>query len=789
MAFTQEEIAQFINDKGLNKNKDFLSKFDEITTGEVAQDDSFFGNLGAGSYSALNEALLGLPDLLVKLGGSGVTDYIKQLRASHKLASDIGGGAGLVGSMLLPGGLAAKVVGKGAQLASGALRGANAISAAEKVANVANMANKTSTFLRGATPLTGVGARKVGQAIGRAAAQTAEQTVPRFLIEGADTGDWGKAATNAAINQAAGTGLGAAFTGIASKFAGRPTLGGNITAEAAEELGTISPLASKVEGVRDLANQMTIASAGGTTRAVNRAMRRLYGNNPVLLGKKVEEYEQILADGINKYKLKGDAGWKNLDKINKENWQQIDDFFNKGKPANWNTSFKTKILNDPELSDIATSSGESTAPEIINSISKVFDGTYNLGAIRSKLNEIIRANSASTVGVDRIKAKIALTMKSKLDDFVTDTADAAGAPKDLLKNAKETHLLSQPLIIAGGIEAGKIPNLEGLGSPTFEKIEANKLISSLLNNKVAMTAGVGTIGGGYSVAQDISQEKDVDILKALALMGAGSGVGFGINKVLPKLLSILPSTVARGTSKWFSKKPGREEKIVDNLTKIVNEVPHIAAVAPAILGLSESARKTSDPVESANTAKKIELATPPAQAQKSKQEYFDNISPYMKNELNKMYQKHYRDMDPEEFLQRVMVKTNNFTDMVANADFMFDDDLKKAEFINKYNTYMSVKNLELLDKQGKAGAAIKGGGGFNLGPLGTIGGDEKAAEQQAALKELLLQAKTEGDITKRPAAIKSIEKSLAEVAQNPSLLPQLLKGYGITPSELEGWVL
>src|SRR6478736_4093810 len=75
------------------------------------QANDLWGNLGAGGYSALNEATLGLPELIVKAANTDAYKKLKEFHAKHQLASDIGSGAGLVGSAFIPGGAILKGVG------------------------------------------------------------------------------------------------------------------------------------------------------------------------------------------------------------------------------------------------------------------------------------------------------------------------------------------------------------------------------------------------------------------------------------------------------------------------------------------------------------------------------------------------------------------------------------------------------------------------------------------------------------------------------------------------------
>lgn len=88
----------------------------------VSSGPNLWSQLGAGGYSALNEVGMGLPDLIVKnTVGSPNYQALQKFREQNKLGSDIGGLAGDIGSMFIPGmgaGKAATLLGKGAVMAA-----------------------------------------------------------------------------------------------------------------------------------------------------------------------------------------------------------------------------------------------------------------------------------------------------------------------------------------------------------------------------------------------------------------------------------------------------------------------------------------------------------------------------------------------------------------------------------------------------------------------------------------------------------------------------------------------
>jgi hypothetical protein len=173
---------------------------------DVQRNPNFWEGLMTGGYAAGNELLFGLPDFLVnKIGGSQAAQNIRSMRERNQLANTIGTVGGIAGGMFIPGGAIAKGAGTALRGAGQAVRGAGALSRGLRGAGT--VLTNAGRFASG----TGGG---IGRAIGRGAIQAAEQAIPRALIEGADTGDWG----NAGLNAVAGVGLGAGIGGALSRL-------------------------------------------------------------------------------------------------------------------------------------------------------------------------------------------------------------------------------------------------------------------------------------------------------------------------------------------------------------------------------------------------------------------------------------------------------------------------------------------------------------------------------------------------------------------------------------------
>ena len=112
---------------------------ENIDTGKFDWED-----IAAGGYSALNSALFGIPDVLVKAASSDAYSQLQALRERNKTASLIGD----IGGAFAPtGGLLAKGVGLGAKAVGAGLKGVKAVKAAETAAKIAKGADTAADIL------------------------------------------------------------------------------------------------------------------------------------------------------------------------------------------------------------------------------------------------------------------------------------------------------------------------------------------------------------------------------------------------------------------------------------------------------------------------------------------------------------------------------------------------------------------------------------------------------------------------------------------------------------------
>lgn len=176
------------------------------------EDDGRFNweDIGAGGYSALNSALFGIPDILVKAASSDAYKELQALRSRNRASSTIGD---IAGAFAPTGGLLAKGVGTAAKLGARGLEAARLAKAAGVVGKVAKGADTAADIIRGSKAVKGLGG-----AVGRGALAATEAALPRLVTGQTDLEDVAK---NVALGGAVGGaayGLGKAVQRIPELF-------------------------------------------------------------------------------------------------------------------------------------------------------------------------------------------------------------------------------------------------------------------------------------------------------------------------------------------------------------------------------------------------------------------------------------------------------------------------------------------------------------------------------------------------------------------------------------------
>lgn len=694
----------------------------------VSQQNDFWGNLGAGGYSALNEGLMGLPDFIAKnVAGSQNYQALKNFQAQHQLASDIGEGVGLVGSMLIPGGAIAKGAGVLA-------KGAGLVNAGEKLA-------KAGEFL-GRSAQAGEG---LGQLALRGAGQAAEQALPRALTNLDFTSpDAFKQSAQQSLSEipaslAMGAGAGALLGRVSQKFGGKSTLGGNVP----EGVGATLPQFA-VDEARKAVNNATLASAGLQGRAIKSAARSL-GIKGATAGAKGDDYVDALAQGIRDYGIKGKRQWDALVDQTRDTWDEVQKGFQENAPKGWNVQLADSLTRDPGLMQhLAEAGNEEAATKQFLDTAVHLSQTPDLATVRNKLSNVIKAGLHSPDGDANAKAQMAMAIKNKIDDYVEQTSGVD------MGNAKGMYKLIQPFLWQEGKDIFKLENPLGeAGSQTFEKLGG---------------AGIGAaLGGGNAVSGDLAEGKDIDVGKTLAGMTVGGVLGPLAMKAIRGGGNALINKGVRAAGGALE-----SPEVVQGIQNAAEATP-MAATRGAALMVDKNTlvqpvqeQPLQDPLAEKAKVKVAENALPDSKVDDAKTEMTDRFKSVMATRLRYIHDNFYPDTDPKDFMAAVQKKTGNFKDMTANADLLFTDPTHRADFLREYQNHLLAKSLD-VDKA--------------LNPLASVniaGLKGEGYNEREQLKELLIARMTGGDLKARtPAVEKQADEYIKNVQRNPEMLTEL----------------
>jgi len=494
----------------------------------------FWSGLGAGSYSAANAALMGLPDFLVeKVAGSKTYDELQKYRAQNKMASDIGGVVGTVGSMFIPGGAIAKGVGLGAKAISGGKLGGSLLKAGEYMANPA-----------------GQGLIKN---IAKAGAQSAEQSLVRNALDVSKNEDGTEKDIGQRLNNfGTETVLGGLLGGTAGTALSKLTGG----FKSAEKLGTTAKKYFEDE-LADTATIQGLRSKGFETQDLT----RYFGQSKIKRGKgSAQENEaEKLNKLANQYELNGTGPTEEaVTNAYKDKWNFITDAATTVDPK-----AAKKILDKLDIPESVTINKDSL-----------------MNARLDLSNKIAKYWNSSNITDVEIVEKLRKA-KDLLDDQIIKLGNV---PKELVAEAKAMKPLADLIDVkrARALKEASKGN-EGLGSNTQIKtaIERGLTTGGLgaaagyatgdeenrLQN--ALTYGVGGALGGAALQK---------------LLGSASGsISRGLSKevadkLTPEAIEKL-STKGQEAVELLGKKPG----ILGDTRDVEQMITQGAARSPALV--------------------------------------------------------------------------------------------------------------------------------------------------------------------------------------------------------------
>ncbi len=605
---------------------------------EEKQSGNMWDQLGAGSYSALNAGLMGLPDFLVeKVGGSKTYDELQKYRAQNKMASDIGGAVGTVGSMFIPGGAITKLAGLGAKAVTGGKLGGSLVKAGEALS-------------RPAEGLLGNVVKAGGQALEQSALRN---TFDVTKNEDGTEKDLSQRLGNIAGETALGAGLGGLAGTALSKLTG--------AAKSSKNLSTKDFLTGELE---DRAAAAGLMSKGFTKSDASKVLR-LQGIKKVE-GDKVERQMQKWDDLANKYGLTDSAQAQDNFTVGYRNdWKQITGVAETASPKQ-----VTKILKSINIPNISKTSIMDARNDLVGEISKYRMATDSAGI--QKLDELIAA-------------------KNKLDDEISNLAEKSGllkqyipekmTPKEFIAASKEKKILNDLVEANRGTSA-----LQGMADDS--SLGSNTALKTALDNlaKPGMSTAAGA-GLGYA-----SGETDEEKMRNALLGGVGATVG---GSALQKLLGKTSSMINKGVAKEVSDKLTPEaiqklatkgEQAVETLGKsplaTIGNKTTLGELIPETIAKTPAALSDSGGVE--EEAAKTKVITDP------------KYQATIQTNLEQLYNTYYSDMDPQVFMDKIKAKTNNFDPLNDNtAIVLFGGDKQMGQqYLKDVNSLSSLKSYK-----------------------------------------------------------------------------------------------
>lgn len=716
-------------------------------------------NYLAYEYGGLNEFLMGAPDLAIKkisqAKKSNAYDKLKDFREKYSAASDTGKVAGVVGGMLIPSGSGLKAVSGGAK----ALGAGKVAAGLAKAANIASGAAKVG---KGANILS-----RAGGAALRGGLAAAEQAIPRGIIQAVDTGDIGKAAKGAALGTALGAGLGGGLQVVGEGLKG---LGGLASRFAQSQ----NLMRKSGDVIQPLEKQLLDARLKGrfpelNTQALSKAAKgyaRKIGVDPIGYAiNKGDDMKEAMIRLSDKY------GVRNTDDL-KDIIQGTGKAFEKAYEKTAAAGVTPATILAPaldeggELAEFAAKYGDD-ATDIIKTISKEVGEAKDLRSAKAGIDRLVKfyrgspKHQSTLAGSDAPGLLYAL--KDKIDDAVMDFDPA-------LASAKEDWAALAPLRqMVAKDELGLASIFSG--SPTFEKGAAEKLINAGLTG--------GSLAGGPAAL-------------------AAAGLGQGVSKTMPKVLTFARGEIAEALSKpkaLEALKAGVAgvKGLASGTGKVAGALPEIApkiaGAAPTVLERAaeeEPAIKEAldpeerDVQEAKDSAEASEAVVSPEAAEEAKDEVKTAWAEKVEDNIRTAFYQYGiadKGYSFEDFLGAVREVTNDFDPTIA-AEIVFSDKTERAAFLKDYDKALQYKALDV-------GQALDKSPIF-FGPTG----EQKASREAltdyiarvAGEDPMLMDAKKKKKIADTVKEIAGMKGSAAD--KQSALLRQLQANYGVNYKQL-----
>lgn len=450
----------------------------------------------AGIKGGVNGLLFGAPEFIYRRmfpnGEKEYQDFIKK----HGTAYNVGNVAGSIGSAFIPGiglaGDAAKGIGlgakalEGAKLLEGGAEAAKGVSGIAKLGNIAAKGVLTGALEGGVRGVTG---STPGQEL-----QGGMQGVQSGAL-------WG------AGGQLVGEGV-SALAGAAPRLLGEGAKKGM----------------QKFLGTTEL-----------NSREAASVMRDMAGPGAKGLGKQAvsEDALQSLYDVGRKYGLNKPGMADEVFNGTRSDWKLVNDHFESAFPNSSASDLLNMSTTEDDLAPIWKMANSDVAKASLNKIGQDLAGVDGLANVRRYLdNGIADTYKPGATSQSAAEAQRALfsTLRSNLDEMVTDTAKKAGLPADFDTMKKE--YLPLRAYAASDAKATMKVARTNTGSPTWEKMamaggggalgltQGDDIQTRIQNALLYGSLGYGAKRFGEKAA-DIAGATSVPLLKKLAAASKG----------------------------------------------------------------------------------------------------------------------------------------------------------------------------------------------------------------------------------------------------------------------------
>ena len=665
-------------------------------------DDKTFNaeDIAAGGYNALNSALFGIPDVVVKAADSDAYKKLQALRERNKTASTVGD---IAGALLPTPTLAAKGVSLGAKALSTGLKAGKA---AELAGTVARGAGAAADFLNAEGAYKNVGKLKgVAQGALRGGVESGLQVAPRLASGETD----GKTAGAALL---AGAGLGGVASAVPSIL---------------RSAGVINKGESFVKPLEEGLVDKQLAALGLSGRDIKLAMNKWAGKLGIdKVGNQVNNAEttkRALLELMRKNDiLNADEAQAFIQGTGKK-FEALNNLFDQSGMKV--SDFTPDILSDPVIKDFIANHPE-RGPQMVQDMINKYSSKDGLNGIKDSIMQDIKFANKSTG--DRIvsdSGDVANAIKSKLEDSVLELDPNYGQYKADWKAL-------QPL-----------RNMVARDKVGISKINSGSDTVAKYLTTAAVGGGLGT-GGAALTGFDPNDESTWTpaALKAFA----GLSIGAGVNKLAPGVANYMIGTLSSLADN--PKLYAALEKTGDVISKA--DIPAVVERLQAQALTEETPEQTREKMGEIQDPSTLEATkekfitdngmtpeTADAAVEKTQQYgqgYMDRLNKGMK----KYWEQNFSDqMAFEDYVSQIADMTNGF-DPKESAAYLFDNKKDYDKFIRDLDVTKRISGVDLNEMYGKPGIIE------NLPFIGQSG-EEKAvkAKQQSDLVDTIASLVTD----------------------------------------------